>query len=69
MPQEPKIEGPQHFTLHDGDEVVLSAAEAFVHLAGRRSGEALIAAMQQPPYREVGIVADGLPMPVRGVEL
>jgi hypothetical protein len=75
----PKSEAPQHVILHRRKEVVLTTAEPFAHLQGGRNGEALIAAMQQSPYRDIDLDIDidididvgagGLPMPVRGVDL
>ncbi len=64
-------EGPQHVTVHGRDEVVVITAEAFARLQGGRSGEALIAAMQDSPYRDIDldIGAGGVPMPVREVDL
>jgi hypothetical protein len=35
----------------------------------RLTGEALIAAMQASPYRDIDIEPPGHPMPVRGVDL
>jgi prevent-host-death family protein len=64
-------EGPQHVTVHGRDAVVVITAEAFACLQGGRSGEALIAAMQESPCRDIDldIGAGGLPMPVRSVDL
>jgi len=49
--------------------VVAIAAAALVRLQVGRSGEALIAAMQNCPYRDFEIDTGGVPMPVRGVDL
>lgn len=62
-------DGPQHVTLHGRQEVVVISAEEFRHLKGQETGEALIAAMQASPYRDVEIAPDGFPMPVRDVLL
>ena len=62
-------EGPQHVTVHGRDEVVVIAAEEFRRLKGDLTGEALIAAMQASPHREIDIEPKRAPMPVRGVAL
>ena len=64
-----RSEGPQHVTVHGRDEVVVVAAEEFRRLKGDRSGDALIAAMQASPYRDVDIEPQRAAMPVRGVDL
>jgi prevent-host-death family protein len=50
-----RSEGPQHVTVHGRDEVVVVAAEEFRRLQGRPTGEALIAAMQASPHREIDL--------------
>ena len=62
-------EGPQHVTVHGRDEVVVVSAEEFRRLKGERTGEALIAAMQASPYRDIDLESSREPMPVRGVDL
>jgi len=62
-------EGPQHVTVHGRDEVVVVSAEEFRRLKGERSGDALIAAMQTSPYRDIDIEPKRARMPVRGVDL
>jgi prevent-host-death family protein len=64
-----RSEGPQHVTVHGRDEVVVIAAEEFRRLKGDLTGEALIAAMQASPYRDIDIEPRRAPMPVRGVAL
>ena len=64
-----RSEGPQHVTVHGRDEVVVISAEEFRRLKGERSGDALIAAMQASPYRDIDIELKREPMPVRGVDL
>jgi len=64
-----RSEGPQHVTVHGRDEVVVISAEEFRRLKGERSGDALIAAMQASPYRDIDIEAKRDRMPVRGVDL
>ncbi|MGP8268383.1 MAG: type II toxin-antitoxin system Phd/YefM family antitoxin [Beijerinckiaceae bacterium] len=64
-----RSEGPQHVTVHGRDEVVVVAAEEFRRLKGERTGEALIAAMQASPYRDIDLEPKREPMPVRGVDL
>lgn len=62
-------EGPQHVTVHGRDEVVVVAAEEFRRLKGERSGEALIAAMQASPHRDIDIEPERTPTPVREIKL
>src|ERR1700678_3059437 len=50
-----RSEGPQHVTVHGRDEVVVVSAEEFRRLKGDRTGEALIAAMQASPHRDIDI--------------
>ena len=62
-------EGPQHVTVHGRDEVVVISAEEFRRLKGDLTGEALIAAMQASPHRDIDIEPKRAPMPVRQVVL
>jgi prevent-host-death family protein len=62
-------EGPQHVTVRGRDEVVVISVEEFRRLKGDRSGEALIAAMQASPYRDIDIAPDRGAFPVRDVSL
>ena len=62
-------EGPQHVTVHGRDEVVVIAAEEFRRLKGDLTGQALVAALQASPHRDVDIEPRRTPMPVRGVRL
>jgi len=55
--------------VHGRDEVVVVSAEEFHRLKGDRTGEALIAALQASPYRDIDIEPQRAPMPVRGVDL
>jgi prevent-host-death family protein len=64
-----RSEGPQHVTVHGRDEVVVVAAEEFRRLKGDLTGEALVAAMQASPYRDVDIEPRRSRMPVRDVTL
>lgn len=64
-----RSEGPQHVTVHGRDEVVVISAEEFRRLTGGITGDALIAAMQASPHRNVSIEPQREPMPVRDVEL
>src|ERR1700738_3253451 len=64
-----RSEGPQHVTVHGRDEVVVVAAEEFRRLKGRPTGQALIAAMQASPYREIDLEPTRAVMPVRDVSL
>src|SRR5881394_924920 len=62
-----RTEGPQHVTVHGRDEVVVIAAEEFRRLKGDLTGEALVAAMQASPYRDIDIEPRRAAMPVREV--
>jgi prevent-host-death family protein len=64
-----RSEGPQHVTVHGRDEVVVIAAEDFRRMQGDVTGEALIAAMQASPYRDIEIAPEREPMPVRDISL
>jgi prevent-host-death family protein len=64
-----RSEGPQHVTVHGRDEVVVIAAEEFRRLKGDLTGEALVAAMQASPHRDIDIEPKRAPMPVRQVVL
>jgi prevent-host-death family protein len=64
-----RSEGPQHVTVHGRDEVVIISAEEFRRLKGEHTGEALIAAMQASPHRDVDIEPSRAAMPVREVRL
>jgi prevent-host-death family protein len=64
-----RSEGPQHVTVHGRDEVVVVAAEEFRRLEGDPTGQALVAAMQASPHRDIDIEPGRVPMPVRGVAL
>jgi prevent-host-death family protein len=64
-----RSEGPQHVTIHGREEVVVISAEDFRRLKGERGGDALIAAMQASPYRDIDIEPKRDRMPVRGVDL
>ena len=64
-----RSEGPQHVTVHGRDEVVVISAEEFRLLKGDLTGEALIAAMQASPHRDIEIEPKRAPMPVRQVVL
>lgn len=64
-----RSEGPQHVTVHGRDEVVVIFAEEFRRLTGELSGQALVAAMQASPHRDIDLEPDRLRLPVRDVEL
>jgi prevent-host-death family protein len=64
-----RSEGPQHVTVCGRDEVVVIAAEEFRRLKGDHTGQALIAAMQASPHRDIDIEPRGVHMPVRDVAL
>ena len=58
-------DGPQTVTVHGRDEVVVVSAETFKRMAGEKTGDSLIAALQASPYREIDLVPQGSVMPVR----
>jgi prevent-host-death family protein len=62
-------DGPQHVTVHGRDEVVIISADEFRRLKGDLTGEALIAAMQASPHRDIDIEPRRTQMPVREVSL
>jgi prevent-host-death family protein len=64
-----RSEGPQHVTVHGRDGVVVIAAEEFRRLKGQVTGQALIAAMQASPHREIEIEPERRQLPVRDVSL
>jgi prevent-host-death family protein len=64
-----RSEGPQHVTLHGRDAVVVVGADEFMQLAGERSGQCLIDALQASPHRDIEIEPPRSAMPVRDVEL
>lgn len=64
-----RSEGPQRVTVHGRDEVVVISAEEFRRLKGDLTGQALIAAMQASPYRDIEIEPKRAAMPVREVHL
>jgi hypothetical protein len=64
-----KEEGPQHVTVHGREEVVVIGADDFRRLAGERSGEALVVALQMSPHRSTGIEPRRSRMRVRDVAL
>jgi prevent-host-death family protein len=64
-----RSEGPQHVTVHGRDEVVVIAAEDFRRLKGDLTGQALVAAMQASPHRDIDLTPARMKMPVRGVRL
>lgn len=64
-----KQEGPQHVTVHGREEVVVIGADEFRRLAGERSGEALVDALQKSPHRATSIEPPRVRMRVRDVDL
>jgi prevent-host-death family protein len=62
-------DGPQHVTVRGRDEVVVISGEEFRRLKGGLTGEALIAAMQASPARDIDIEPKRVPLPVRDVTL
>ena len=62
-------DGPQHVTVHGRDEVVVISAKEFRRLKGERTGEALIAAMQASPYRDLDLEPARGALSVRDVTL
>jgi prevent-host-death family protein len=64
-----RSDGPQRVTVHGREEVVVVAAEEFRRLKGDRTGAALIAAMQESPYRDIDLEPRRERLPVRDVKL
>jgi prevent-host-death family protein len=64
-----RSEGAQHVSVHGQDAVVIISTEEYRRLKGERTGEALIAAMQASPYRDINIEPRRDPLPVRDVVL
>ena len=62
-------EGRHHVNVHGRDEVVVVSAREYHRLKGDRSGEALVAALQASPYRDVEIEPERGRMPAREVDL
>ncbi len=62
-------EGPQHVTVHGRDAVVIISAEEFRRLRGERKGDALVAALQASPHRDIEIAPKRASMPVRKIDL
>ena len=60
-----RSEGPQRVTMQGRDEVVVISAEAYRRLKGGPTGEALIAAMQASPHRDIDLEPKRAVMPVR----
>src|SRR5271166_1565506 len=64
-----RTHGPQHVTVHGRDEVVIIAAEEFRRLKGDLTCEALVAAIQTSPCRELDLETRRSRLPVRDVIL
>jgi prevent-host-death family protein len=64
-----KQEGPQHVTVHGREEVVVIGADDFRKLAGERTGQALVDALQQSPHRSTNVEPARSRMRIRDVEL
>jgi prevent-host-death family protein len=64
-----KQEGPQHVTVHGREEVVVIGADEFRKLAGERTGQTLVEALQRSPHRAIGIEPPRGPMRTRDVDL
>jgi prevent-host-death family protein len=64
-----RSDGPQHVTVHGREEVVVVAAEEFRKLKGDRTGAALVAALQESPYRDIDLEPRRERLPVRDVKL
>jgi prevent-host-death family protein len=63
-----RSEGPQLVTVRGRDEVVVIAAEEFRRLTSDLSGEALVAALQASPHREIDIEPTRARMPAQDVD-
>ena len=55
--------------MHGRDAVVIMSADEFRRLKGGQTGEALIAAMQASPYRDIDLEPERTTFPVREVAL
>jgi prevent-host-death family protein len=64
-----RSEGPQHVSVRGRDEVVVIAGEEFRRLAGDRTGQQLVDAMQASPFRDIDIEPARVKLPVRDVNL
>jgi prevent-host-death family protein len=64
-----KRDGPQCVTVHGREEVVVIGADDFRRLAGERSGQALVDAMQASPHGAADLEPVRTRLPVRDVEL
>lgn len=64
-----RSEGPQHVTVHGRDEVVIIAADEFRRLQGNATGEVLIKAIQESPWRDTDLEPARQSMPVRNLSL
>ena len=59
----------RHVAVHGRDKVVLVTAEEFRRLEGKRTGQALIDALQAAPRGKLDLAPARAPMPVRSVRL
>jgi prevent-host-death family protein len=64
-----RSDGPQLVTVHGRDEVVVVAVDEFRRLKGDRTGAALIAALQESPYRDIDLEPRRERLPVRDVKV
>ena len=65
-----RSDGPQHVTVHGRDEVVVIAAEDYRRLQGTQTGQALVAALQASPHRDIELALPATEAaPVRDVNL
>jgi prevent-host-death family protein len=64
-----RSDGPQRVTVHGRDEVVVISAEEFRRLKGDLTGDALIAALQASPLRDIDLTPKRTPMPGRKISL
>jgi prevent-host-death family protein len=63
--QRARSDGPQRVTVDGRYQVVVISAEEFRRIKGDPTGEALIAAMQASPNRDIDFEPKRAPMPVR----
>jgi len=64
-----RSEGPQHVTVRGRDEVVVIAGEEFRRLAGGRTGQELVDALQASPSQDIDIEPERVRLPVRDINL
>lgn len=62
-------QGPQRVTVYGKDAVVVVAADAYDRLTARRETPSLHALLSESPLKDLEFGEEGVPSPVREVEL